>query len=387
MSITRPTRVESIVIGGGYTGLLAASVLSNAGYDVLIIPGPTTKPAARPGEVVHLGGLDDLDDLVHDVSRALRERGALSFPDRGEDSHGQADPQAWPRRTRLTCSHELLLQVVRETVLARPGRERETLWWDGSQATGLVGDAQQVRGVRISLDDGTEHVVAADLVVDASGAGSSATAWLRTLGQPSVASSKRPAAPAASRLYRAPALSADTGVTEVVEGDRRAVLVPVEDGMWMVTQTCLEGEDLPVAEAFETAALRFTNPAVGKLVADAEPVGEVRLHAPGSLVWHRFDQAPTRGLVVLGNAFAAFSPQDPDGLKAAQAGARALRAALDQGITHPTLAERAQRAAAEHLLELWGHPRTGDQPVGRHHGTRLQQVIRTAGRFLRAGTP
>lgn len=161
---------------------------------------------------------------------------------------------------------------------------------------------------------------------------------------------------------------ADIPVTAVADGARGAVLVPIENGMWAVTQTSPDRERLAGADAFVDAALDLWDPSVGRLIAGAKPVGAVTVSPTSSpLRRHRHEgiRGP-RGMVVIGDALATFSPLDARGPLATEAAARALREALGQGISRPTTSRRAQQAIAEEVARLWSDPRTGRMGASRH---------------------
>lgn len=400
MTTTPPKHVEALIIGGGYAGLLAASVVALAGYDVLVLAGggqpavhprDTGREAARHGEVLHLGGMWDINDLVYGSGALLRRRGARTFPLPAGDHLSRTRPRAWGTRELLTCSRDLLTGVLRELVIANPALERSTTILDGARAVGLIGDESAVLGARVRCGDGTEREVTAQLVVDASGADARTGNWLGELGVAAVPVTTRGTAGfSASRLYRAPEGQADIALTAVADGARSAVLVPVEDGLWAVTQTAPDRERIAGADAFAAAALTLSDPGVGRLIAGAQPAGEVVVSSTPALRWHRYERMRgPRGIVVIGDALATFSPLDARGPLAAEAAARALRVALGRGISHPTASRRAQQAIAEEVAQLWSDPQTGRMGGGRRKAgapsltTRLSRARAAAGRVLR----
>ncbi|MFE9560841.1 FAD-dependent oxidoreductase [Streptomyces sp. NPDC006487] len=402
MVTTHPKHVEALIIGGGYAGLLAASVVGLAGYDVLVLAGgqPTTRPReagvepARHGEVLHVGGMWDVNDLAYGSGAMLQRRGARTFPFPAGDHLSRTRPRAWGTRELLTCSRELLTGVLREVVVANPARERDTTILDGAHAVGLIGDESAVLGARVRFGDGTEQEVTAQLVVDASGADACTADWLEDLGVAPVPVITRGAAGfSASRLYRAPEGQADLALTAVADGARSAVVVPIEAGLWAVTQTAPDREQIADADAFARAALALSDPAVGRLIAGAKPAGDVAVTPASALRWHRYERIRgPRGLVVVGDALATFSPLDARGPLAAEAAARALRVALGRGISHPRASRRAQQAIAEEVAHLWADPRTDlmgggrPRPAGPGLSTRLSRVRAAAGRVLKPRT-
>ncbi|MFC9295793.1 FAD-dependent oxidoreductase [Streptomyces sp. NPDC057011] len=399
MTTTHPKHVEALIIGGGYAGLLAASMVALAGYDVLVLAGSTpathTKETgsgrAQHGEVLHVGGMWDVNDLAYGSGAMLRHRGARTFPLPADDHLTRTRPRAWGTRELLTCSRDLLTSVLREVVIANPACDRGTTILDGAQAVGLIGDESAVLGARVRFADGTEQEVTAQLVVDASGSDACTAAWLRELGAAAVPVTTRATSGfSASRFYLEPEGQGDVPLTAVVDGARSAVLVPVEDGMWAVTQTAPDRERIAGADAFAEAALALPDPSVGRLIAEAKPAGDVVVSPALALRWHRYERIRgPRGFVVIGDALATFSPLDARGPLAAEAAARALRVALGRGISHPTASRRAQQAIAEEVARLWSDPQTGRlgggrlKPVASSLSTRLARVRATAGRFLR----
>ncbi|MGW7315111.1 FAD-dependent oxidoreductase [Streptomyces sp. NPDC054854] len=397
MTTTHPKHVEALIIGGGYAGLLAASVVALAGYDVLVLagrsdgePGEAGSAAAQHGEVLHIGGMWDVNDLVYGSGALLRRRGARTFPLPAGAHLSRTRPRAWGTRELLTCSRDLLTSVLREIVVANPAHERSTAILDGARAVGLIGDESAVLGVRVRCGDGPEEEITAQLVVDASGADSSTAAWLSDLGVATVPVTTRGTAGfMASRRYRAPDGQADVALTAVADGARSAVLVPIENGMWAVTQTAPDRERITGGDAFAAAALAMSDPAVGRLIAEAKPAGDV-IVAPTSTRWHRYERIRgPRGFVVIGDALATFSPLDARGQLATEAAARSLRVALGRGISHPTASRRAQQAIAEEVAQLWSDPQTGPmggsqlRPVTPSLSARLARVRTAAGRVLR----
>ncbi|MCX5127693.1 hypothetical protein OG898_00040 [Streptomyces sp. NBC_00193] len=399
MATTHPKHVEALIIGGGYAGLLAASVVALAGYDVLVLAGgqPATRPQdtgfepAQHGEVLHVGGMWDVNDLVFGSGAMLQRRGARTFPFPAGEHLSRTRPRAWGTRELLTCSRELLTSVLREVVVANPARERDTTILDGAHAVGLIGDESAVLGARVRFGDGTEQDVTAQLVVDASGADACTASWLKELGVAAVPFTTRGTAGfSASRLYRTPEGQTDIPLTAVADGARSAVVVPVEDGLWAVTQTSPDREQIAGADAFTHAALALSDPTVGRLIAGAEPAGDVVVTPTSALRWHRYERIRgPRGIVVVGDALATFSPLDARGPLATEAAARALRVALGRGISHPTASRRAQQAIAEELAHLWADPQTdlmgGGRPrhVGQGLPARLSRVRAAAGRVLK----
>lgn len=209
MGATAPQRSLSgkraVVVGGGITGLAAARVLSDRGARVTLFERDADPPAddteqafaswQRRGapQVRHshafLGRLrsllrDHYPDLLEGLLAAgARELDMLARPPVTlpplEYQPGDEDFVA------LGCRRTTFEWVIRRSVADSglvelvPGAKVLGLM---APATGRAGDAPPVvGGVRYS-DSGGEHDLAADLVVDASGRGSKAPAWLAAIG-------------------------------------------------------------------------------------------------------------------------------------------------------------------------------------------------------------
>ncbi len=194
--------LETVVVGSGITGLAAARVLSDRGARVTILerddePAATDTNAAfaswkRRGapQVRHshafLGRLRSLlRDHYPDILESLLEAGAveLDMVERPpltlppiEKEPGDDDFIA------LGCRRTTLEWVVRKIVLA----DEKVDLVAGAKVIGLLADEtdsgeHRVSGVRCEID-GRKTEIDADIVVDASGRGSRAPAWLREIG-------------------------------------------------------------------------------------------------------------------------------------------------------------------------------------------------------------
>ncbi len=108
---------------------------------------------------------------------------------------------------------------------------------------GLLGDAERVRGVRISgADPALGSEVKADLVIDASGRGSGSLKWLSGIGISGVEETRLDSGLTnATRIYRTPA-GAESFPLTVVQANpydgrpgRSAMVLPIEGNRWMVS--------------------------------------------------------------------------------------------------------------------------------------------------------
>ncbi|GAU68368.1 hypothetical protein SSP35_07_01700 [Streptomyces sp. NBRC 110611] len=433
----------AVVLGGGFTGMLAAAALSGHA-DVIVVERerlprtpalPTDLPQARHAHLLAADGARKIDAVLPgSVDRWLAE-GARRVPMPAElAAHS---PLARLGRRRLpyliACSRDLLDRVIRHQVPALPG----VTVLDGTEAEGLTGTAEHITGVRVrDTTTGETYRLDADLVIDATGRHSTTQDRLRALGLPSAVEDVADSGTvSATRIFRAPdglrplpvltsrsvrsaappelpapppssrlrsnrgdpheqggAPLAHTGPPRGVPA-ATATLVPIEGGRWLVTLTGT-GDDRPTEHAgrFVPFARRTGSSAIGDLIAGAEPLSEVRLSRDTFSRRRRYDQLPAwpTGFVALGGAVVSLTPDFGQGLSIAAHSAAALRTALRRhGMDDPALARRVQRAIGRIVHEPWAlttgevlhSPAAARPAVCRAYADVVTPSVRTA-RFL-----
>lgn len=356
-----------VVLGSGLAGLAAAAAAAPHAAQVTVLErDPLTDPtAARTGvpqsRHVHLllpGGVIALEHLLpgiqHDLDRAgaqlLREPHDFAVYLGG----GRVDTsRANPRFVLVGATRPLIERVVRERVQAL-GNVRVCA---GREAIGLlVGAPGTVAGVRVRQATGDPEEIRADLVIDASGSNSRALAWLADLGvAPPPEERVRVDVRYATRLFAgvrsAPGSPRNVMVGSLPDDERAAVALAVEDDRWIVTLTTMHGERPPTdLDAFRAFARSLWSPAVDRLIADAEPVGEAAAGGFASDVrrhWHRWRAAPRR-FVALGDALGCTNPRYALGMSMAMREASVLRSTLAH--VGPDHAGRAFFRATKALL-------------------------------------
>ncbi|MFC8842815.1 NAD(P)/FAD-dependent oxidoreductase [Streptomyces griseoincarnatus] len=363
----------AVVLGGSVAGLLAARALAPFARVTVVErdalpagPGPRRGvPQARHAHQLWSGGAHALEDLVPGTVDRLRAAGAHRQP--VTTNMVVLSPYGWYRRWdeshfMLLCTRDLLEATLRAQVLA-DGRI-ELL--DRTEVLSLDGTRTAVDGVRVRTRDGAERTLRAGLVVDATGRASRTPRWLADAGLP--APQRREVDTGlvyASRLYRAPEGARDGFPVVNVQQDPRTggpgrggVLLPVEDGRWLVTLFGTAGGEPPSNTAgFERYAREeLRHPLIADLLGAAVPETEVSLtRATGNrrLFYERMRAWP-ENLVVVGDALAALNPVYGHGMSVAAQGAAALRATVRRhGWGTPGLAGRAQRAVARPVGAAW----------------------------------
>ncbi|WP_437075096.1 pyridine nucleotide-disulfide oxidoreductase [Streptomyces sp. enrichment culture] len=392
--------------------MLAARALAGLVDRVVVVErdvlpaGPRPRkglPQARHAHVLWSGGALAMEELLPGVTAALRAAGAHRMP--VTTGIVALSAQGWFRRWpeshhAILAGRDLLDATVRARVLAD---ERIRLL-DGTEALGLTGTGAAVTGVRVrSCADGTERILGAGLVVDATGRGSAAPRWLRAFGLP--AAERREVDTGlgyASRLYRAPERARDGFPVCNVQPDPRAggpgrngILLPVENGRWLVTLSGTRGgTPSPDAGDFvRFAREELRHPLIADLIERAEPLTEVAFTRTTGNRRHYYERLRRwpENFVVLGDALAALNPLYGHGMSVAAQSAVALREVVRRrGWGTPGLSRRVQRAVARPVGAAWDLAVTQDAfyPGATESGPSLRErcVSAYVGRLLLTAT-
>jgi 2-polyprenyl-6-methoxyphenol hydroxylase-like FAD-dependent oxidoreductase len=194
--------------------------------------------------------------------------------------------------------------------------------------------------VRGEGDGQGEHVIDAELVVDATGRHSHADRWLQQHGLTLPATQRVDAhAGYASRFYQPPTPEVRPrewwwrGLWVEWQRDvpRGAVIFPIEHDRWLVTAAGVGGDYPPTdPDGFVAFLDTLSSKAIARAVALATPLSDVAGNRSMANVFRRYDQwdAELRGFIALGDSVCAFNPIYGQGMSTAAASAGLLAEVL-----------------------------------------------------------
>jgi flavin-dependent dehydrogenase len=225
----------------------------------------------------------------------------------------------------------------------------------------LPGPAGGVSGVRTRLRvDGSVEELSADLVVDASGAGSRAPRWLEEIGYEAPTETVVDARLGyATRWYRVPEdFSGDwTGVAVLPgwpETTRGGTLRRVEGDLWTAVLIGTGGDYPPTdPEEFVAFAASLHSPAIHDAIKGAEPASPVYGYRRTANRLRHYERTRLpENFLVAGDAACVLNPSYGQGMTAAALSAMALRDCLNRGRVS-TPSRRFQRSQRKAVAPCW----------------------------------
>jgi 2-polyprenyl-6-methoxyphenol hydroxylase-like FAD-dependent oxidoreductase len=385
---------HAVVIGASMGGLLAARALADVFPLVTVLERDGFPDTDAPRKGVPQGhhahgllsrGRSVIEGFFPGWTEGVIEAGGIRV-DVVRDvcwfGHGVALKQAPSDLEGLAASRPVLEGHVRRRLLALPGVRAI----QNCAVLGLVAseDGSAVQGVRVRLgngqENGQEHTITADLVVDASGRGSLAPAWLEALGY------QRPEEERievgigyTTRLYRRHAGELGGKLAVVVAGNEPnwrngAILFQSED-CWIVSIGGYFGDHAPDnAQMFAAYAGSFPTGEIHDIVAHAKPLGDFVTYRYPANVRRRYERLARfpKNLLVFGDALSCFNPIYGQGMTVAAQEAVALRDTLREADT--ALARRFFAAAAGIVDVPWDIAVGNDRRHPRVIGPRSAKV-------------
>lgn len=380
---------RAVVIGGGYTGLVSARVLSDYFDSVVVIEQDRLDessgvhahvPQGHHAHAVLAKGAEVLEQLFPGLRAEFSSVGAPVF-DYGERV-SFFGPYGYTPRDPCgimiqSFTRDELERRLRSKVLALPGVSLR----DGARVLSLTTDSPvsagrggkepaRVTGVAVrpvdAPHDAVPEEIEADLVVNAAGRASSLSAWLEPLGvrvpEKRVVKAK---ITYTSLIFARPDRNATDfdvayQMTYAPKLPRGGVLLGVERDRWICSLVGFEDQAPPTDDiGFLEFARSLGNPHLAEHLEKREGQDEVHRYTNMHNVWHQFHRAegwPER-LIALGDSVCVFSPVYGQGLTVSALEVDALRDMLAQrhaeGGSLDGLGSAFQKKAARVILSPW----------------------------------
>jgi 2-polyprenyl-6-methoxyphenol hydroxylase-like FAD-dependent oxidoreductase len=325
-------------------GLLAARVLHDHYREIVVLDrdaipsGPHPRkgvPQSYHPHILLAQGLARIEELFPGICAELLAAGAhRGGPDvwRIVTPAGVVLPSERGHHS-IGATRALIEWCVRCRVAALPSVRLVA----GSEVVGLTttADRRRVTGVQVRARHARSEteVIAADLVVDASGRHSKALDWLTAAGYRPPAEERVTAGVGySSRMYRIPYGTPATWPNLLIQprpphNPRLGILMAVEHERWHVLLGGIAAHDPPTEEAaFLAWAQALPDPSLYESIRLAEPVSPVRgFRIPTTHLRHlgRVSRWPG-GFIVMRDAVCAFNPIYAQGMTVAALEATAL---------------------------------------------------------------
>lgn len=367
---------RAIVLGASMAGLLAARALADFYSSVTIVERdklphePANRRGVPQGRHPHMlmaRAPQIIDELFPGCMQEVLDSGGMAWND-GDLSktcltfgnHRLAATGTIPQPSTYVsyaCTRAFLDWHVRRRL--RDLGNITILQGHDAGALTAAPDGSRVTGVRVTdRTDGSQSVLEADLVVDATGRGSRAPAFLEDLGYGRPAEDKVDI----NLTYASMPMHIDPGtvhqnwiVVMPKPGEPKGlVMFECENGTWMVGVCAMFGQAVPrqCDELLEFAENLAPASALATARA-ATPLAAVSQHRVPSNRWRRYDKMPRTpgGFLVLGDAICSFNPVYGQGMTVAAIESLTLRDCLTQG--EQMLPRRFFKQSAKTIKTAW----------------------------------
>ncbi|MBT2697488.1 FAD-dependent monooxygenase [Bacillus sp. ISL-40] len=354
---------KALVIGGSIAGLLAARILSDFFKEVLILEKDhmnekdftrTGVPQGAHGHALLKSGEEILNDLFPGIVDELIADGSVKSDFASElawNHHG-----CWKVKYQAGMS---IIQQSRPFLEWHIHRRLEMIpninFLYGAKVKKLLisSESTSIVGVEIQNDGEAAISLKADLVVDATGARSSLSNWLRQLGFDAPQKTEvKVNLFYASRIYSSlSSINNDWGSLLVYPNPPKQThgggIFPIENQRWMVTLLGYGVESPPsTEEEFIKYAKSLEQADVYEAIKNGTPDTDVSVYRFPALRRFHYDklQRFPNGLIVIGDAFCRIDPVFGQGMSIAALEAIALKKELQKALHKNKLTQISNNA-------------------------------------------
>lgn len=335
---------RAVVIGGGIAGMLTARVLADYFREVTVIERDwrTAQPAFRrgapQGQHAHLlldTGARILERYFPGIRASLLQAGATNL-NAGLDIRHIADgirrPEYASEFSALAISRPVLEWHLAERLRQLPNVDIV----QGSAARKLDYTDDRIRGVHLTPGPSRfdRQYLSANLVVDASGRGTTTPATLLDCGF------ERPRESVlnqdtvyVSRIFRIPSGQRRWKALLAQSGERGASVVPMDRDHWLVTLQGPKGEHPPLDDSgFMQFARDLPVPELHQALDGSEAITDASAMRTMTHVRRHYEDLRRfpEGLLVLGDALCDLPPSQHQGMTIAILQAQMLQDCLEQ---------------------------------------------------------
>lgn len=331
----------AIVMGGGFCGLLTATVLSKRFDDVKVIErtGPDVGvPQQHHIHVLQAKGLEIIEALLPDIQRDMLQAGAVKVRWTADTTLLLARGAVIPRRDVGLYSLALSRQALQAVLFKRVSQLANVTFLLRTRVDRLIRQDTTISGIQITnLDNNESQILACDFLADCTGRRSRSAQWLQALGYDEVQKSEINAFLGyASRFYRIPEgmpISAlGMGIQpRPTQGFYRGAAVGVLENQQLIITLAGLNKDYPPTDeqGFRAFADSLPLPDVAACIEQCEPLSPIYGYRAHNRLMHydRMKHFPDN-YVVLGDAVCFFNPMYGQGMMVSAQGVALLQSML-----------------------------------------------------------